>query len=709
MAVGCSGVKEDANIIDRIEFTSQTGVFDIDALEALGTVGAPAVSPDGQKVLLSISYESLEENRSNADLYVMNPDGSDMKRITRTSRSESSYCWIDGGKRIAFIYSPDAESAPQLWVMNADGSSRTKVSELENGVEGFLFSPDGQKVVMISSVKYARDAKDLYPDLPKATGRVIDDMMYKHWDQWVKEIPHPFVADFDGSKLSNVTDIMADEPRYESPVLPFGGIESFAWAPDSKSLVYTSRKKEGVAYAISTDSDLYLYNLDDKSTRNLTEGMLGYDTCPIFSPDGTKLAWLSMEHDGYESDKNRIFCLDLASGERRDLTADWDYTVDEIAWMPDGKGLYFVAFRDGVKPVFTMMLADCAVNQLAGGVCDYAGLEVAPDGTVFTRQHSMTRPNEIWSVAADGTLRQLTDVNGGLLGSLKMPTVEKRMVPTTDGREMLTWVVLPPDFDSTKVYPALLYCQGGPQQAVSQFWSTRWNFALMASNGYIIIAPNRRGLPGFGTEWNAQISGDYGGQNMRDYLAAVDYMSKEPYVDSKHIGATGASYGGFSVYWLAGNHEHRFAALLAHAGIFNMEAQYLETEEMWFANWDMGGGATYAPARAEDAPDYGAFWRKDNPIAQRTFALSPHRFVDKWDTPIMISHGKYDYRILSSQGEMAFNAAKLRGIPAEMVIFPDENHWILKPQNAVMWQRLFFRWFDKWLKAPAAEATAAEE
>ena len=317
-----------------------------------------------------------------------------------------------------------------------------------------------------------------------------------------------------------------------------------------------------------------------------------------------------------------------------------------------------------MTPIFTIDVASHEVKEIANGVCDYAGLNVAADGTLYTRRHSMVYPNEIFSVA-NGEVKQLTNVNTELLGSLKMPTVEKKLVPTTDGKEMTVWVVYPPEFDANKTYPALLYCQGGPQQAVSQFWSTRWNLALMASNGYIIIAPNRRGLPGFGTEWEEQISGDYGGQNMRDYLAAVDSMKEFPYVDDKHIGATGASYGGFSVYWLAGNHNHRFAALLAHAGIFNMEAQYLETEEMWFANWD---------------------------------------------TPIMISHGEYDYRILSSQGEMAFNAAKLRGIPAEMVIFPDENHWILKPQNAVMWQRLFFRWFDRWLKPqPEADATSAEQ
>ena len=691
LLAGCSA-SSDSNekIIDKPDFTSATGVFDIDAIEALGTVGAPVVSPDGSKVLFGISYESLEENRSNMDLYVMNTDGSDIKRITKTSKSESSYCWIDGGNKIAFIYAPD--NVAQVWVMNADGSNRKQITDMEKGVNGFLFSPDESKVLLISNIKYSRDAKDIYPDLPKATGRVIDDMMYKHWDQWVKEIPHPFIADFDGAKASNPVDIMADEPRYEAPMLPFGGAESFAWAPDSKSIVYTSRKKEGKEYAISTNSDLYIYNLADSSTRNLTEGMMGYDTNPTFSPDGTKLAWLSMEHDGYESDKNRIFTLDMASGEKTDLTDNWDFSVNEIAWAPDGKTINFIAHKGGVTPVFTIDVASHEVKEIASGICDYAGLMVAKDGTVYSRQHAMTYPNEIVRIA-NGEVKRLTNVNTELLASLKMPTVKKEMVPTTDGKEMLVWTLYPADFDSTKTYPAILYCQGGPQQAVSQFWSTRWNLALMASKGYIVIAPNRRGLPGFGTEWNAQISGDYPGQNMRDYLAAVDYMKQYPYVDDKRIGATGASYGGFSIYWLAGTHNHRFAALLAHAGIFNMEAQYLETEEMWFANWDMGG----------------AFWEKDNAVAQRTFACSPHKYVDNWDTPIMISHGEYDYRILSSQGEMAFNAAKLRGIPAEMVIFPDENHWILKPQNAVMWQRLFFRWFDRWLKPQADSSDTKAE
>ncbi len=678
LATACSSGNggDNAAIIDKPDFKPTDRQYTIDALEAMGSVSAPTVNADG-KVLFGIAYESLEQNSKNTDLYVMDADGSNQSRLTRTPDSENGAVWIDGGKKIAFTSPVDGKA--QLWVMNADGSDRKAVSDMEGGIEGFLFSPDGTKVVMIGKVKYSRTAQDVYPDLPKATGRLIDDLMYKHWDEWVTEIPHPFIGNFDGNKVTDVKDIMADEP-YEAPMRPFGGIESLAWTPDSKQLVYVSRKKTGMEYAISTNSDLYLYNLESGATKNLTEGMMGYDTNPVFSPDGNTLAWLSMEHDGYESDKNRIFTLDMASGQKTDLTADWDYSVDEIAWAADGKSLYFIAPKDGVKLVFNITL-DRTVSVVGDGQCDYQSLCPLADGTVLSMRHSMIAPNEIVSVNK-GEVKQITSVNTELLAELDMPKVEKKLIPTTDGKEMTTWVLYPPKFDPSKKYPAILYCQGGPQSAVSQFWSTRWNLALMAANGYIVIAPNRRGLPGFGTEWNAQISGDYGGQNMRDYFSAVDEMKKEPYVDAARIGAVGASYGGFSVYWLAGHHEGRFAAFIAHAGIFNLETQYLETEEMWFANWDLGG----------------PFWDKDNAVAQRTFATSPHRFVDKWDTPILISHGEYDFRILASQGMMAFNAARLRGVPAEMLIFPDENHWILKPQNAVMWQRVFFRWLDRWLK-----------
>ena len=677
---------EETDIIDRPDFKSATGIFDIDALEALGRVSEPRVSPDGKRVLFGVSYESVPQNKSNRDLYVMNIDGTGVTRITKTAQSENSAVWIDNGTRIAFVYA-EKGSSPQLWVMNADGTERHAATNIEGGIEGFLFSPDQSKVVLIRTVKYNRTAADIYPDLPKATGRVIDDLMYKHWDTWVTEIPHPFIGSFDGQTVTDLKDIMEGEP-YEAPMRPFGGVESFAWSPDSKILVYTSRKKTGMEYALSTNSDLYAYNLTTGTTTNLTEGMMGYDTNPAFSPDGRYMAWLSMERDGYEADKNRLFIRDNATGQKTDLTSDWDYTIEEFVWNPNGKNIWFIAYHQGVAPIFNMEIATHKVTTVAEGLYDYTSLAPVDNKTIVTMRHSMLRPNEIYRIGPKtkkGVKEDvaLTDINGDIFAQLTMPTIEAKKVPTTDGKEMLTWVIYPPKFDASHKYPAILYCQGGPQSAVSQFWSYRWNFALMASNGYIMIAPNRRGVPGFGTEWEEQISKDYPGQNMRDYLSAVDYMkANEPAIDPARIGATGASYGGFSVYWLAGNHDKRFAALLAHAGIFNTEAQYLETEEMWFANWDMGG----------------AFWDKDNAVAQRTFATSPHRFVDRWDTPIMISHGEKDYRILASQGMAAFNAAKMRGIPAEMVIFPDENHWILKPQNAVMWQRLFFRWFDRWLK-----------
>lgn len=686
-ATSCKEHKEKQDdIIERPDINVVDGKFTPELLEAFGRVSDPVVSPDKKKILYGIQYESIKQNKGNRELWVMDVDGKNQTRITHTPESEQNAVWIDGGKKIAFLSKKD--DAMQVFVMDADGDDRKAVTEIKNGVDGFVISPDEKNILIISSVKYGKNAKDKYPNLDKATGKEINDLMYKHWDEWVEQIPHPFIASFDGDKKikdNDITDLMKDEP-FEGPMKPFGGAESFAWSPDSKKVVYVSRKKEGKEYSLSTNSDLYEYDLVTKQTKNLTEGMMGYDTAPTFSPNGQYLAWLSMEHDGYESDKNRIFIMNTQTGEKKDLTTNWDYTADQIAWNPDNSSIYFIAPYQGVCPIFSVNINTQKIDTIADGQFDYASLAPVNNTQLVTMRHSMLEPNEIYMVNPGQKVAQLTNVNTELLNKLAPVKVEKVMVPTTDGKEMLTWVVLPSNFDPNKKYPALLYCQGGPQQAVSQFWSYRWNFRLMASQGYVVIAPNRRGLPGFGTEWNAQISGDYGGQNMKDYLSAVDYMKKMPYIDGNNIGATGASYGGFSVYWLAGNHNKRFKAFLAHAGIFNTEAQYLETEEMWFANWDLGG----------------SFWDKSNAIAQRTYANSPHKFVEKWDTPIMVTVGEKDYRILASQGMMAFNAAKLRDIPARMLVFPDENHWILKPQNALMWQREFYEWFDKWLKPQTA-------
>ena len=668
----------EPEVIGRPDIQVVDGKLTPEMMEAFGRVSGPQVSPDRKSVLYSVEFVNLKADKGNRELWIMDIDGKNQRQITITPENENGAVWIKNGTKIAYMASTD--DGMQIFTINPDGSEKTQISHIEKGIGGFLFSPDESKILLIRNIKYGKRVVDEYPALDKANARIIDDLMYKHWDEWVTEIPHPFLADVTENGIENPIDIMEGEP-YESPMKPFGGIESFAWAPDSKSLVYVSRKKEGMEYSLSTNSDLYLYDLETKTTTNLTEGMMGYDTNPVFSPKGDKLAWLSMEHDGYESDMNRIFVMDMKTGEKTDLTENWDYTVSTIAWNPNGKKIYFIAPYHGPSPIFSVEVGSKKIETIAAQMCDYASLAPVDDKKIIALRHSLTYPDEIFLVDKDSDT-QLTNVNTELLSQLSPVTVEKVMVPTTDGKEMLTWVVLPPNFDETKKYPAILYCQGGPQQAVSQFWSYRWNLRLMASQGYVVIAPNRRGLPGFGTEWNAQISGDYGGQNMKDYLSAVDFMKTKPYIDADHIGATGASYGGFSVYWLAGNHDNRFAALFAHAGIFNTEAQYLETEEMWFANWDLGG----------------AFWEKDNEVAQRSFANSPHKFVEKWTAPIMISVGEKDYRILASQGMMAFNAAKLRGIPTRMLVYPEENHWILKPQNALLWQYEFFKWFDKWLK-----------
>ena len=568
--------------------------------------------------------------------------------------------------------------------MNADGSQRVQISNQENGIDGFVISPDETKIVFFSNIKYGQRASDLYPDLPKATGRVIDDLMYKHWDEWVESIPHPFVADFNGKdEIKNISDIMEGEP-YEAPMKPFGGTDDFAWTPDSKNIVYTSRKKQGKEYSLSTNSDIYIYNIESKDARNLTEGMMGYDTNPRISPDGHYMAWMSMERDGYESDKNRLFILDLQSGEKRYLTDEFDYSLDQLVWAENSKDIYFLSVVQGTEQIFKINIESKKIDQITNGDFDYASISPVNDETLIALRHSISKPDEIYSIKmSTKEVSELSFENKDILDQLTMGKVEGRWIGTTDNKKMLTWIIYPPHFDPNKKYPTLLYCQGGPQSPVSQFWSYRWNLQLMAANGYVIVAPNRRGLYGFGQEWLEQISGDYGGQNMKDYFSAIDTMKKESFVDEDRLGAVGASYGGFSIYWLAGHHEKRFKAFIAHAGIFNLEQQYVETEEMWFANWDLGG----------------AYWEKDNAIAQRSYANSPHKFIDKWDTPILVTHGEHDYRILASQGMAAFNAAVLRGVPAEMVVFPDETHWISQPQNAILWQRVFFRWLDHWLKS----------
>ncbi|HLW09701.1 MAG TPA: S9 family peptidase [Fermentimonas sp.] len=671
--------KDMTEIIGRAKPTIQDGIITPEVLYSFGRIGEVQVSPDKSRFVYQITYVSVEQNKTNSELFVMNSDGSGKKQLTVTNNRESNPRWINNGKKIAFL--GNETGSTQIWSMNPDGGGMTQISKVEGDISGFSISPDGEKVLFIKDVKIVETAVDRHSDLPQASGRIVDDLMYKHWDHWVETVPHPFVADLNGSSLANIRDIMEGEP-YESPLAPFGGMEQLAWSPDSKTIAYTSRKKTGKEYAISTNSDIYFYDIETGESHNMTEGMMGYDVNPQFSPDGTLLAWQSMERDGYEADKNRLILKDLSTGVMTDLTESFDNNCDAFIWGEDNSTMYMVSSVEGTTQIYKVDVAKREISKITEGKHNYTSISLGGDGLIATRQ-SMSQPTEIYSVNLNsGYATELSYENEHILTQLQMGEVEERWIETTDNKQMLTWVVYPPNFNPDAKYPAILYCQGGPQSTLDQYWSYRWNLQIMAANGYIIVAPNRRGVPGFGSEWREQISGDYGGQNMLDYLSAIDELSKEPYVDENRLGATGASYGGFSVFWLAGNHNKRFKAFFAHAGIFNTEAQYLETEEMFFANWDMGG----------------PYWDKSNAIAQNTYANSPHRFVDKWDTPIMISHGEYDYRILASQGMMAFNAAQLKGISSRLLIYPDENHWILKPQNGILFQREFFRWFDEWLK-----------
>ena len=666
-------------IIEKPELTLTSDRLTPEVLWAFGRLSDSQVSPDGETILYGVTYYSIEENKGNRELYTIKTDGSDLKRITTSAKSEFNAVWRPDGKKIGFLSSESG--SVQLWEINPDGSGKTQISNVEDGISGFQYSPDQTKVLYSKELTKENKFKDLYEGLPEATGKLNDDLMYRHWDSWVETISHIFVADYDGNKISNDKDILAGEP-YDAPTKPFGGMEEVAWSPDSKTIAYTCKKKTGKEFSLSTNTDIYLYDLATGATRNLTEGMMGYDVVPKFSPDGKYIAWESMERDGYESDQNRLFLLNLETQEKIYATQTLDLDVRSYDWTKDNASIYFVCDVQGTHQIYHYQLADGAIRKVTDGLHDIKSVAVAGNQLIGEKQ-SMALPTELFAYDPQtGAERQITFTNKDLLDKLTMGKTEGRWMTTQDGQQMLTWVIYPPNFDPNKKYPAILYCKGGPQGPLSQDFHYRWNFQIMAANDYIIVAPNRRGVSGFGQAWQEQISGDYHGKSMQDYLTAIDEMAKEPFLDKERLGAVGASAGGHAVYYLAGNHQKRFKAFIAHDGIFNKVAQYLETEEMWFANWDMGG----------------PFWDFENKTAQETFKYSPHHFVQNWDTPILIIHGERDYRVVYTQGMTAFNAAVLRGVPAEFLFFPDEHHFVLKPQNAILWQRTFFNWLDRWLK-----------
>ncbi len=664
------------SVIEKTDIQVIDGLFTPEIMLKLGRVSDPQLSPDGSKILYGVTYTDIEQNRSVRQLYTMNTDGSENNQITHFSSSASNARWFGDGSTIMFL------QRGQLHTMNADGSKVRRISNIEGGISEFKLSPDNKQLLYISEVQYATRPTDLYPDLPQSSGREIRDLMYRHWDHFVETIPHTFLAKVENSNgvLSvNAGLDLVEGTLYELPTLPFGGIDELSWSPDSKYIAYSCRKVTGKEYAFSTDTDIYLYNIETGSCENLTEGMNGYDNSPVFSPDGRYIAWISMERAGFEADKQRLFVIDLESRQMKDLTADYGYNVSNLVWKSNGEGLFFCSLVNAVQGIFSTDLNGNVTRITPANYWyDFEGVTELKDRLIAC-YHSMSRPNEIASISVtDGTFTTLTKENDETYAKLKQESYEERWIATTDGKKMHTWVVYPPEFDPAKTYPSILICLGGPQGTHSQGWSTRWNYKLMAAEGYIVILPNRRGTTAFGQEWCDQISGDYMGQNMQDYLSAAKELRKEPFVGK--MGAAGASYGGFSIYYLSGIHNGAFDAFLAHAGIFNQEHMYMTTEELWFPTWDNGG-----------AP-----W-DNNPTALRHYANSAHKLVKNWNTPIMVTHGEMDYRVPVDQGMAAFNAAQLMGVPSRMLLFPEENHWILRPQNSVHWHRAFNDWFSEWL------------
>ena len=738
MKKGNSAISSEGYIA-KSEIIVEDGKMTPEVLLAFGRLSDPQVSPDGKKIFYGVSYTSVKDNRSVRNLFICNLDGSDNQQLTTSGKSIGNARWSADGKHIAFtmggqIWTADIRCSRGKWALK----NAHQISNVPNGVGEFKLSPDQTKVMYISYVKSHVDSpSDCYADLDKATAYTTDDLMYRHWDHTVMEIPHTFVSEFSFAMEANAitpetsTDLLAEEAGlYELPTEPFGGLEQLDWSPDGRYIAYSCRKLEGKKYAFSTDTEIYIYNVETGECSQIEMGG-GYDTDPVWSPDGTKLCWISMERDGYEADKQRLLVatLDWSNGtmpdvtDIRDVTAEFKYNAAGPVWSADSKKIYFSSLAEGIQGIFAAVHG--AETWLIDRITDedrwndfgspFHIEEEEGAVTLYTTWCSMDFPTELVAVRhseAGNEYVPVTDENGHILSQLSEHKTEARYVKTVDGKDMLTWVLFPPQFDETKEYPAITICLGGPQGTLSQGWSYRWNYRLMASQGYVVVLPNRRGTTAFGQEWTEQISGDYPGLNMQDYLVAARSVKAEPYVGK--MAACGASYGGYSVYYLCGTHGDVFDAFIAHAGIFNEEHMYMTTEEMWFPNFDNGGlheaeidprvGTEEGPfGPAGDGLTFGGIkqggspWSTE-PKAVRHYELSPHKLVTKWHTPLMVIHGGMDYRVPVDQGMAAYNCAQMMGVPSRLLIFPDENHWILKPQNAMMWHREYFRWLDQWCK-----------
>lgn len=645
----------------------------------LGRVSLSDVSEDGSSFLYTVTRYDIESNESRKELYLMDSQGGEPRSLAPQLDKLSDAQFV--GNRIGFSHDG------QFHLISRKGENRQAITAIPDGMKGLKAYPqeDGSiHLLFTKEFKTQASTEDKYPQMEKANVKIIDDLMYRHWDHWEDEkSSHLCYAKYEGQTVDNFVDLQKNE-AFDVPVPPFGGASAYTLSPDGTSVIYESKKLQGQKFAESTNSQLYEVSISSGTTELLTEDLLGYDSEPQFSPDGTQLAWLSMATDGYESDVSDLLIRDRETGEQRHILREAgrydDLTIQHYAWLNDKELIAGIPYQ-GSNQLFRIRLGknDVEIEQITEGAFNYNSFLLSGKHLLVERQ-DMNQASEIYRVhSRKGDVEPITSVNANIYQEIQTSKVEERMIETSDGQQMHSWVIYPPDFDPEKSYPTLLYCQGGPQAMVSQFYSFRWNFQLMAARGYIVIAPNRRGLPGFGREWNEAISGDWGGQPMEDYLSAIDDIAMEPYVDQDRLGCVGASYGGYSVFMLAGIHEGRFQTFISHAGLFDLESWYLTTEELFFANYDLGG----------------PFWKEEN---SRTYAqYDPKAYLKNWNTPIMILQGGKDFRVPESQGMEAFNAAQMLDIPSRFVYFPEENHWILSPQNGVIWHREFFEWLNQWL------------
>jgi dipeptidyl aminopeptidase/acylaminoacyl peptidase len=670
----CKSEKKEKAVAEAINVSltdaeKAGGVLTPEILWKYGRIGSIVLSPDGSTVLYTVTHYDLATEARTTNIYSIASAGGTPVQLTTDGGSGPQ--WIDNGSAIAYL------AGGKIMTMKPDGTVKKEITGLQD-FEILSFSPAGNMVYFTRRVKLDQTANEKY-GFPNAKVRIIDDLMYRHWNYWHDySYSHLFTASFDGVTISGEKDIMQGQ-RFDTPDAPWFDEADISWSPDGKQIAYACKKLTGKAYSLSTNTDIYLYDVTTGAEKNITEGNMGYDKTPVFSPDGSMVAYASMEEDGYESDLERLFVYNIAKGERTWVSEGWDYNVGNIQWNGTGEIWFTSPFR-GTQPVFKISLASGSITSVTKGDYDMGPLQLQ-NGVLVSGMMSMARPTEVAAVnMSTGEFNMITDVNGHIYESIKMGRTEERYTKTKDGKDLQSWIIYPPDFDPSKKYPTLLYCKGGPQGSLGQGWSYRWNYQIMAANGYIVVAVNRRGNSGFGSDWREQISGDYGGKNMQDYLDAIDAMAKEPFVDKDRLGAVGASYGGYSVFYLAGIHNKRFKAFVSHCGVYNTIAEYGSTEEYWYPNKDYQG-----------AP-----WDKPQPPGYNKF--SPHTMVDKWDTPILIITGANDFRIPYSQSLEAFNSAQLRGVPSRLLFFENESHWVTKPQNAVIWQKEYFEFLDTYLK-----------